>query len=156
MATEEKPQRITAEKLCTLTGLTDRRHRQLAKDGWFPHPSKEGYLLTPTIAGMLKYYRESFQKTSRTLAEDKQVKLKKEIELLDLKIEEQNRQLVPIVEVDRVWGAVCVAVRQWLLVDENIPQKSKDTLLKQFSSVQVADFYRKDPDEEGDPVPETD
>lgn len=49
---------ISAEKLCALTGLTDRRHRQLAREGYFPSPSKGLYQLTPTIAGIFRYYRE--------------------------------------------------------------------------------------------------
>lgn len=49
---------ITAEKLCILTGLTDRRHRQIAKQGYFPAPIKSQYQLTPTLQGMFKYYRE--------------------------------------------------------------------------------------------------
>lgn len=52
------PQTISAEKLCALTGLTDRRHRQLAKEGYFPPPIKSQYQLTPTISGMFRYYRE--------------------------------------------------------------------------------------------------
>src|SRR5256885_3244989 len=36
--TEESKGTISADRLCSLTGLTDRRHRQLAKEGYFPPP----------------------------------------------------------------------------------------------------------------------
>lgn len=49
---------LSAEVLCSLTGLTDRRHRQIAKEGFFPPPVKGQYQLTPTLQGMFKYYRE--------------------------------------------------------------------------------------------------
>jgi hypothetical protein len=51
-------QTITADNLCKLTGMTDRRHRQLAAQGFFPPPVKSMYLLSPTITGMFKYYRD--------------------------------------------------------------------------------------------------
>lgn len=54
-----QPQTISADKLSALTGLSDRRHRQLADDGFFPKPDGGQYLLTPTISGMFRYFRES-------------------------------------------------------------------------------------------------
>jgi phage terminase Nu1 subunit (DNA packaging protein) len=49
---------ITASDLCTLTGLTDRRHRQLAAQGFFPPPLRGEYERDAVIAGMLRFYRE--------------------------------------------------------------------------------------------------
>ena len=31
-------EQMTADKFCQITGLTDRRHRQIAKAGFFPMP----------------------------------------------------------------------------------------------------------------------
>ena len=55
---QPEAQTITAEKLCALTGLTDRRHRQISKDGWFPPPIKSQYPLVSTLQGLFKYYRD--------------------------------------------------------------------------------------------------
>jgi len=60
---------ITAEKLCALTGLTDRRHRQLAKAGYFPPPLRGEYQLGPAIKGLFRYYNERLQKKD-TVFED--------------------------------------------------------------------------------------
>lgn len=49
---------ISGESLCLLTGLTDRRHRQLAKSGHFPPPIKGEYQRDATLAGLFKFYRE--------------------------------------------------------------------------------------------------
>lgn len=49
---------IHADKLCALTGLTDKRHRQLAKAGYFPPPKAELYNLSQTIRGLFKFYSE--------------------------------------------------------------------------------------------------
>jgi hypothetical protein len=49
---------IVATELCKLTGLTDRRHRQLAHDGYFPPPIRGKYQFEATIRGNFKYYQE--------------------------------------------------------------------------------------------------
>lgn len=95
----EAPQTITAEKLCALTGLTDRRHRQLATEGWFPAPIESAYLLTPTINGLFRYYRESNQRTKLKTADLKDEKLKKETRLLDLKIAREEGEMIGVGEV---------------------------------------------------------
>ena len=61
-----RPGTISADKLCALTGLTDRRHRQLAKDGWFPPPYKGQYDANKALAGLFKYFREQLTKKDDT------------------------------------------------------------------------------------------
>lgn len=53
---------ISAEDLCALSGLTDRRHRQLGDQGFFPPPIKSKYKEKATIAGLFKFYREYAQR----------------------------------------------------------------------------------------------
>lgn len=139
------PQTIDADKLCALTGLTDRRHRQIADQGFFPPPTKGKYQLTPTIAGMFKYYREAYQRATQSLVEDKQVKLKREIELLELKIAEQQKKLVPVVMVERVWTGIANAIRQTIIASD-IHENSKKELSEKIRAIDpeeycdVADF----------------
>src|SRR5438128_4051480 len=54
---------ILAERLCALSGLTDRRHRQLASQGFFPPPIRGEYQAGATIQGLLRYYREQSSRT---------------------------------------------------------------------------------------------
>lgn len=49
---------ISADRLCQLSGLTDRRHRQLAKQGFFPPPFKSDYQEDATLIGLFRYLRE--------------------------------------------------------------------------------------------------
>jgi hypothetical protein len=91
---------ITAEELSNLTGLTNRRHQQLAADGYFPHPIGKGYLLAPTITGLFKYYREHNQRTKEKLVNTKDDKTQKEIRLLDMKIAREERRTVERAEVN--------------------------------------------------------
>jgi hypothetical protein len=146
---------ISAEELCAMTGLTDRRHRQLAEQGFFPPPIKGNYQLAPTISGMFRYYRESFQKSSRTLVEDRQTKLRKEIELLELKIQQEHAQMAPIEVVVRVWKGACIAARQ-IIQSSEIPEQMKQELVAQFQKVDASDYYRNEPDTEGEPIVPTD
>lgn len=59
---------LSAEKLTALTGLTDRRHRQIAKAGYFPPPYRGQYQQGPTILGMFRYYREKSETVAQLRA----------------------------------------------------------------------------------------
>lgn len=58
---------ISAEELCALTGLTDRRHRQLAQAGHFPPPLRGQYQRDKTVAGLFQYFRLQLKKRDDTL-----------------------------------------------------------------------------------------
>ncbi len=53
---------LSSDKLASLTGLTDRRHRQLAKEGCFPNPERGQYQLVATLRGLFKYFQEQLHK----------------------------------------------------------------------------------------------
>ncbi len=77
----EDTKTISADILCSLTGLTDRRHQQIAKLGYFPPSVKGQYQLTATLQGMFKYYRELGQRRNNrrdAIDEEKHRKLKLE------------------------------------------------------------------------------
>jgi hypothetical protein len=61
---------ISAEQLCSYTGLTDRRHRQLAAAGFFPPPILGRYQAGKTLLGIIRYQRELIQKKSNKLAKE--------------------------------------------------------------------------------------
>lgn len=88
---------IHADKLCALTGLSDRRHRQLAKAGYFPPPKLSEYQLAPTIKGMFQYYRELSQRKTETDESIKGERLRK----LKLVNDAYARDLIPADEVRR-------------------------------------------------------
>lgn len=100
MAESGSQQKIEAEKLCLLTGLTDRRHRQLAEQGWFPAPRDSEYLLVPTLQGMFRYYREAGQREKKNLVELKAGKLERENKKLDLEIAVTEKKMIAVKEVD--------------------------------------------------------
>lgn len=80
---------IRAEALCSLTGLTDRRHRQLAEQNYFPPPIRGAYQRDKTIAGLFKYFQEqiharddSLKIEQRELAIARKEKVREETEIL--------------------------------------------------------------------------
>jgi hypothetical protein len=63
---------ISARDLCELTGLSDRRHRQLAEKGYFPPPIRGEYQRAETIEGLFKHFRELLAKKDDTLRKEQQ------------------------------------------------------------------------------------
>ena len=61
---------LGAKQLVNITGLSDRRHRQLADEGFFPAPMDGKYSMEPTLRGICRYYRES-----RTVAKEKKAQI---------------------------------------------------------------------------------
>lgn len=56
------PGTIDTAQLIRLSGLTDRRLRELAREGWLPAPDNGRYPLVGAIQGLLRYYREKDEK----------------------------------------------------------------------------------------------
>jgi hypothetical protein len=83
--TQTMKEMISKEELCALTGLSDRRHRQLAEHGYFPAPKKGEYQKDPTKDGFIRYQREMLAKKDD--AEEKLLKkAKREIAQEELAI----------------------------------------------------------------------
>jgi hypothetical protein len=77
---------LTGDQLEAFTGLTDRRHRQLAKLGYFPPPERGLYQQVATIRGLFKYYREDRNIAATTLNQAKLEKLSAEAEMAKIKL----------------------------------------------------------------------
>ena len=114
---------LTGEQLEALTGLTDRRFRQLAKLGYFPSPINGQYQQTVTIRGLFKYYREDHNQAAKTLTGAKLTKLKADAEMARIKLAEAKREVIDrdlVADYLKAW----VAKLDLLLtaeLDNNIP-----------------------------------
>jgi len=86
---------MASEEFSSLTGLTDKRHRQLAKEGWFPPPENGRWKTAPCIRGMFKYYRGMAERNERKT----NVELKNQ--LLQIAVKARLRELIPASEVRR-------------------------------------------------------
>jgi hypothetical protein len=106
--TEKTPSTLSGEQLETLTGLTDRRIRQIAKMGYFMPPVRGLYDNTETIRGLFKYYREGRESSSAALNEAKLQKLKADAEMAEVKLAEAKREVIAFTDAqgafDRLLG----------------------------------------------------
>jgi len=84
---------ISGDDLTKLTGKTDQRHRQLAKENYFPPPSDGWYRLEPTVRGMCEYLQLKAKKKNETVEELKEENLRKKNVLLQQQTEEGEIRL---------------------------------------------------------------
>lgn len=92
---------ISAAELSSLTGLTDRRHRQLAGEGYFRPPIRGAYG-PDVVPGLFKYFQEQARKKNTELAQEelklttaKRKTCERELAILDGEFVE-TKQIGPI------------------------------------------------------------
>jgi phage terminase Nu1 subunit (DNA packaging protein) len=108
-------QKISGEQLCTLTGLSDRRHRQLAKDGYFPHPIKGQYQLTLTLQGMFRYYRDLQGRSNDEFALERLRKTRAEANLAEIRLAKERKEALDCKSVMQTWENIAMVIRQKIL-----------------------------------------
>ena len=123
----EDVQKISSERLCQFTGLTDRRHRQLADEGFFPPPIKGQYQLTPTIRGLFRYYREQQSNRTNTYAKLREEKLKKECDLLGVEYNRAKERLVDVYEFMKLYSPIYTDMAR-IIRSSNMPEPDKTEL----------------------------
>jgi hypothetical protein len=102
---------IGARDLEELTGLTDVRHRQISRLGFFKPPVKGKYLHPESVRGIFRYYQERTQATHDEVAEEKRRKLSAEREIKEQQAAKLAGSLVSVLEVSRVWVRCVTAAR---------------------------------------------
>ena len=90
---------ISGEQLCAITGVTDRRHRQLATAGYFPPPIRGHYQVGKTLVGIIKYQREQLKKKNDKLAKEQLGLTKAKRELAQEALAEQRGKYVSKSEI---------------------------------------------------------
>jgi hypothetical protein len=115
-----KPGLIHQDKLCSITGLTDRRHRQLASQGYFPCPSKGYYETSATIKGMFSYYREQ----TRSLRQKQESLVDEEVRAARRRNRLAEKELVEWEWVESSLNELLI--QPWTLALDNIPPEAKE------------------------------
>jgi hypothetical protein len=124
---------ITGEQLCAITGLTDRRHRQLASAGYFPPPMDGRYQVGKTLVGVIRHQRELIQKKNNKLAKEQQGLVKAKRELAEEELAEVRGEYVAKAEIAPALRNVSLhqrAVLQRKLEQELGPQLAGLTTLE--------------------------
>lgn len=107
--------KIAGDTLCAITGLSDSRHRQLAKAGFFPPPIQGDYQALLTLTGVIRHVREQQQKASGTLEQEKLKKLTAERQLAELDLARKRGEALDARAVVTAWENIVVTIRQKLL-----------------------------------------
>jgi len=134
------PEKIGADPLEQLTGLSDMRHRQIAKQGFFPIPMDGKYQFAETIRGMFKYYQEMDQRRGAI----KDVKLEREKE--KLRAEKVAADRAEEIVVDRATGKQVVTRAFTALKFQvlTIPKKLSQRLALEADPVNVEAILTKE------------
>lgn len=108
---------ITLDELRAVTGLSDKRHRQLADEGVYPMPINSCFKSPETWHGLVQYYKEMGQKKADSKAlKDKKteaeiVNLALEKERRELDIAQQKKQLISADEIKASVAAICAQIK---------------------------------------------
>ncbi len=106
---------ISAATLCEITKLTDRRHRQLAGDGYFPPPIDGNYQMVPTLTGLVNHLREMADRNADSMADEKLRKTRAERQLAELKLSRERKESLDAQSVFKAWENILVTIRAKLL-----------------------------------------
>src|SRR4051812_24232522 len=115
MSEESKAGFVSGDKLHELTGLTDRRHRQLADLGDFPAPVRGQYEFKRTLQGLFRYYQEGTGDKKKETSAEKLRKLTAQADEIALRNEEARKRLVDRVDFLKRLEPIYTEVRQKIL-----------------------------------------
>ena len=142
-------QTISGDALEKLTGLGDRRIRQLAKEGHFPPPVKGQYKLVKTVRGLFAYYQTMSQRYTgdRAKVEEERERDRARREKADADIKDMIRarmkgELLPAREVELTWYGHFTLARQKVENWSGITKAQKDELLEELIDLPVSEYVK--------------
>jgi len=131
---------ISSAELSALTGLTDRRHRQIADLGYMAPPDGGRWPREETISGLFKYYREHKRKDSSNLESEKIRKTKAEADLVTAKVRAIERKHVPIDAVLLVWEKVMLNLRAKIM-SSGLNEKDRRGILDELQPANLDEYF---------------
>lgn len=138
---------IREDKLADLAGLTTRRLRQLADDGYFSPPAGGEYQFAPTLRGLFKYYQQGPGDKRLAMSAEKLRKLREEADKLALENERTRGNLVEIEAVYKHFEGIFVAFRQRVL-GSSLTEEEKDEFLRDLRRLKARDIAKPDSSED--------
>jgi len=139
------PDKITAAELREITGLTDRRHRQMCDQfDYLPAPVDGLYEFLPWVRGFIKYHDERAERKTSSIADEKQKKLCAERQLVEIALARAKGDVLDAGLVEKEWSETILLCRQKLL---NIPSKVAPRLLYVKTQQEMEAEIQKEIDE---------
>lgn len=130
---------ISKEDLSRLTGLTDRRHRQLAEAGYFPGPIDGTWRLFPVVEGLLRYYRTSADRKSDILAKEELRKTKADADVAEMRRDKMAGRLVDVEAAAALWSAALGELRN-IVATFDIPKEARARLLAAMREIPLSSY----------------
>jgi phage terminase Nu1 subunit (DNA packaging protein) len=137
---------ISWETLENWTGLTDRRMRQLTKEGYFPDPVQGEYKFHETIRGLIRHYQTI---TSKYTGDRARIQLDRErsrarlekarANIAEIKEARMRNELLPAAAVEAVWSARVLLTRQRVL-QLPLSESQKHEILEELRTVPVEEY----------------
>lgn len=69
-------------------------------------------------------------------------KVRAERQILELKIGEMERTLIPAKLVEKAWEFIAVAIRQTIVHAERMPQAAKDSVLSELVNIPIDEYFK--------------
>ncbi len=111
---EVSANQIRADVLCVMTGLTDRRLRQLATQGFYPPPNRGVYQREETLRGLFRYYREREENDTSALRKEEQGYMRAKRRAAELDLDLKLGTVVPIEASMYIFSNTFLPLRQRL------------------------------------------
>src|SRR5581483_1201784 len=86
---------ISTEQFSRIAGVTEKRLRQLAAEGYFPAPKDGRWKALECAKGLIEFYRSAESKKSNGMRRDEELKLAAERKLAELKVAKAEGALLP-------------------------------------------------------------
>ncbi|MDH4318205.1 MAG: hypothetical protein OEV64_07420 [Desulfobulbaceae bacterium] len=102
---------ISSADLCILTGLTDRRHRQLAQAGHFPPPVDGQYDANRTFQGLIKYAFKAIRKKSDELEKERTQLTKAKREMAQEELAKFRGEYIPLSVIGQSFANTSVRIK---------------------------------------------
>jgi hypothetical protein len=101
------PDTINKIELSKITGWTDRQHRQIAAEGYFPAPVKGQYQLVPTFKGLARYWSEQLASKEDSIGPARKSYLEARTKAVELQTDIERGKYVQKSEIGhRAWRRV--------------------------------------------------
>ena len=136
----------TSEQLIEMSGLQIRRLHEHAKEGVIPHIKGGKWDLFECAKGLIGFYRGRDYGKS---ANKKEIKTGKEIELLDIKIDQERRRLLKSDEVLRLWSGVIIQMRSAIL-SFDMPEINKRELMRHLREIDLSEYEPRESNDSND------
>lgn len=130
---------ISKDDLCRITGLTDRRHRQLAEAGWFPGPVDGTWRLFPVVEGLLRYYRTAADRKNDQLGQEELRRTRADADLAEMRRDRMAGRLIDLETAAALWSGALGEMRN-VIATFDIPKDARARLMAALRDIPLKQY----------------